>query len=188
MKPAMTTSQAHHDHDHDHNPSPSHRHWVDLRMSLLLMPVTSSALPTSGTLRSHQPQKPSRWAISRPPCLQIANDQILRLLHATSAGTYFAFKSLFLLTCLSIAGKATVYSNADGKTSTMRRHFKKHHKKTWRVSCISFKLKNWETYIEEGTKSTADPEHLTRRYTHSDWSLEGFLDRLVRFLVADDQV
>jgi hypothetical protein len=87
-----------------------------------------------------------------------------------------------------MAGKACVYANKAGKTSTICRHFDAHHKKAWQLSCITFKLKNWEAYMEATSEQTKDSSQLARPYKPSDWSMEGFLNRLVRFIVADDQV
>jgi hypothetical protein len=71
-------------------------------------------------------------------------------------------------------------------TATLiRRHFEAQHEKTWKVACIALKLKNWERYAEE---ATPEGRSAKRGTTREEWSLDGFLDRLVKWMVVDDQV
>jgi hypothetical protein len=61
-----------------------------------------------------------------------------------------------------------------------------YHNKEWKLSCISLKLPNWEKYsteIEAGTKNVS-----TEVESKGEWSLEGFLERLIKWIVVDDQV
>lgn len=83
----------------------------------------------------------------------------------------------------SVNGISHTWKNSDGVTSPVRRHFELLHEKKWKMICISFKLKNWERYAEEAT-----PEgKAAKRAVQQEWSLEGFLDRLVKWMVVEDQ-
>ncbi|CAG7851001.1 SubName: Full=Uncharacterized protein {ECO:0000313/EMBL:CCA75502.1} [Serendipita indica DSM 11827] len=81
-------------------------------------------------------------------------------------------------------GITRLWRNVDGTTSPIRRHFKEEHEKEWKVICIALKLKNWERYAEELT-----PEGRAARQAmvKAQWSLDGFLERLTRSIVSNDQ-
>jgi len=61
-----------------------------------------------------------------------------------------------------------------------------HHSKEWKVSCISLKLPNWNKYA---TEIGAGSENVsTEAESKGEWTLEGFLERLIKWIVVDDQV
>ncbi|KAG8821310.1 hypothetical protein FRC17_009861 [Serendipita sp. 399] len=81
-------------------------------------------------------------------------------------------------------GVSQTWQNVEGITSPIRRHFEAQHEKEWKVTCISLKLKHWERYAEEATPKGQAARRAGQR---EEWSLEGFLDRLIKWMVVDDQ-
>lgn len=53
------------------------------------------------------------------------------------------------------------------------------------LSCVSLRLSHWETYAKILEEPTADPVAPGEK---PPWSLEGFLERLIKWIVATDQV
>ena len=91
----------------------------------------------------------------------------------------------------SLRNELRTFTN--GATTAMRRHLRSVHMREWLVSCVSLKLKGWEDKAAELQKlpSQAGDSDSTRSVLAAIqpvWSLKGFLDLLVKWIVVDDQV
>jgi hypothetical protein len=74
--------------------------------------------------------------------------------------------------------------NGDGVVSNIRKHLRSHHNKEWKLSCIALKLPNWEAYAVEMEGS----DGVVLPVDKDEWTLDGFLERLIKWIVVDDQV
>jgi hypothetical protein len=106
-------------------------------------------------------------------------------------GTIPHFLSHILILPFSLRNKSRRFTN--GVTTAMRRHLRSEHMREWLVSCVSLKLKGWEEKAAELRKLPAQAEDsdLTRSVLTAiqpAWSLKGFLDLLIKWIVVDDQV
>jgi len=75
----------------------------------------------------------------------------------------------------------------------MRRHLRGEHAREWLVSCVSLKLKGWEDKAAELQKlppqeGDSDSTRSVLAGIQPAWSLKGFLELLVKWIVVDDQV
>jgi hypothetical protein len=101
----------------------------------------------------------------------------------------FYFSSILNLS--SLKNKSRPFTN--GTTSSMRRHLRNEHNREWLVTCVSLKLKGWEdkaAELKELSPQTGDSE-LTKSVLAAiqpAWTLKGFLDLLIKWIVVDDQV
>jgi hypothetical protein len=75
-----------------------------------------------------------------------------------------------------------VWLNAGGQTDCICKHFKKHHNLVWRELVLQNKLKGWET-VDQPESTPQGP-----MYNPNEFTLTRFYERLVRWIVADDQV
>jgi hypothetical protein len=80
-----------------------------------------------------------------------------------------------------VCRKLTIWKNVEGQNKAIRTHLHKHGKH-WLDIVVSKKLKGWKT-IRLRSKNSTSEEHPREPFT-----LEGFLDRLVRWVTVDDQV
>lgn len=69
-------------------------------------------------------------------------------------------------------------------TATIRTHFQKSHYTLWRALVVSNKAKGWEQLHESYEKHRATD----KAYINTTFTLEGFYERLTRWIVVDDQV
>ncbi|CAA7265591.1 unnamed protein product [Cyclocybe aegerita] len=91
------------------------------------------------------------------------------------------FSHLGCIICLF--SEWTTWSNRAGQSKTICNHLKRKHWKVWRDIVILKQLKGWKELglTRYGTGSTSGP------YEREPFSLDGFYDRLVRWIVVDDQ-
>lgn len=78
-------------------------------------------------------------------------------------------------------GRWQTWKNSDGMTTTIRAHLQKFHQKEWQDVVVGKQLKAWE---EQASMTGPAP---TRQH-REPFTLRGFHDRLVRWIVVDDQV
>ena len=78
-------------------------------------------------------------------------------------------------------GRWQIWKNGDGMTATIRAHLHKYHQKEWQDTVISKQLKAWD---EQAGMAGPTP---TRRH-REPFTLKGFHYRLVKWIVANDQV
>jgi hypothetical protein len=69
----------------------------------------------------------------------------------------------------------------NGIADTIRTHLSTHHGDTWRKVVVLEKLKGWDK-VNCNFKAGIDPSE------HEAFTVEGFLKRLARWVVVDDQV
>ena len=77
-----------------------------------------------------------------------------------------------------------MWKNGNGLTDTIRDHLRNDHSLVWRDTCVKMKLKGWETHGLERSQSELGEVG----YKPEEFSITGVLDRLVRWVVTDDQV
>jgi hypothetical protein len=75
----------------------------------------------------------------------------------------------------------SVWANINGIADTIRTHLARKHSKEWRKIVVIEKLKGWDKII------SCDSENGDRP-TREQFTLEGFLERLGRWIAVDDQV
>jgi hypothetical protein len=80
--------------------------------------------------------------------------------------------------------KWKVWRNVSGQTTAIRNHLKDEHETVWREVVLLEKLKGWKEIGNHPSHSSSDPE--TRR--NERFSIEGFYERLLRWIAVDDQV
>jgi hypothetical protein len=121
------------------------------------------------------------------------NSQTLRCWNAIYAGTFQVSLDFNSILNLFSSLKKESRSFTNGTTTSMRRHLRNAHKREWLVTCISLKLKGWEdkaAELQNLSPQTGDSE-LTRSVLAAiqpAWTLKGFLDLLIKWIVVDDQV
>lgn len=76
----------------------------------------------------------------------------------------------------------TSWKNVEGQTDAIRTHLKKAHGKYWREMVLLKQLKGWTKF---GTSNNASESPVVER---EPFSLEGFYDRLTKWIAVDDQV
>jgi hypothetical protein len=91
----------------------------------------------------------------------------------------------------SLQNTSTKFTN--GATSAPRRHLRAKHLRVWLVSCIALKLKDWEekTLELQGIPQSESDSEATKAMlatVQPAWTMKGFMDRLVKWIVVDDQV
>jgi hypothetical protein len=74
----------------------------------------------------------------------------------------------------------SVWANSNGIADTIRTHLARKHSKEWRKIVVIEKLKGWD-------KIRCDSENGDRP-TREQFTWEGFLERLRRWIAVDDQV
>lgn len=75
----------------------------------------------------------------------------------------------------------TVWKNGPGSCSNIRRHLKAKHFKLWSDIVISQKLKGWQEVQRDVTSRDKERPRET-------FSLDGFYERLIKWVTVDDQV
>lgn len=72
----------------------------------------------------------------------------------------------------------------------MREHLQKYHAKEWEDTVVEKELKGWEAIVKQrkGKAPQSDDQAAPTNYSDGGFTLEGFMKRLARFLVVDDQV
>lgn len=77
-----------------------------------------------------------------------------------------------------------------GIGDTIRDHLTKYHGDEWRREVYKHQLKGWEHYNPDGSLKDTHPslQHQPNIDEREPFTIEGFLERLERFAVADDQV
>ncbi|KAF5332789.1 hypothetical protein D9611_005171 [Ephemerocybe angulata] len=91
-------------------------------------------------------------------------------------------KSYGYLRCRLCDVALQVWKNTNGQNKAIRRHLRKSHGRNWINAVIARKLKGWRTIRMK--------EHVTDTSTtrvREPFTLEGFLERLIRWLAVDDQ-
>lgn len=91
---------------------------------------------------------------------------------------------------LSDATRWHIWQNTDGQTEAIRAHNWKFHAEEWVRLVIAEKLKGWET-IEGKLMDYRCRQSATMAQTaqmREEFTLEGFYERLVRWVAVDDQV
>ncbi|KAF5309470.1 hypothetical protein D9619_012446 [Psilocybe cf. subviscida] len=76
-----------------------------------------------------------------------------------------------------------VWTNSDGQTATIRRHFIKEHRPIWEEMVIKERLKNWQKIDQD--KNIREQE--SRSSETEPFTLEGLYERLVCWIATDDQ-
>lgn len=74
------------------------------------------------------------------------------------------------------------WRNVAGQTSAIRSHLKDEHEKVWREVVVLQKLKGWKELGGTTTHSDLEPGR------NGHFSIEGFYERLLRWVAVDDQV
>jgi hypothetical protein len=69
----------------------------------------------------------------------------------------------------------------------LRKHLADHHGNTWRKIVVLEQLKGWELYHVDGSVREQPSKSGAGTQEREKFTLEGFLERLLRFLVVDDQ-
>lgn len=77
-----------------------------------------------------------------------------------------------------------VWTNSNGQTATIRRHFIKEHRPMWEEMVIKECLKNWQKIDQDKNKR----EQESRSSETKPFTPEGLYERLVRWIATDDQV
>lgn len=78
----------------------------------------------------------------------------------------------------------TVYKNSEGQNKAVRRHLRKVHGDHWVHTVVLRKLKGWEALrLKKRVEKAASEARVYEQFT-----LEGFLKRLIRWIAVDDQV
>lgn len=81
------------------------------------------------------------------------------------------------------------WANEGGRAFRIREHLQKHHTKEWEDTVIEEKLKGWEEIVSNRKSDAREGGEATPvNYSDGGFSLEGFIRRLVRWIVVDDQV
>jgi len=91
----------------------------------------------------------------------------------------------------SLQNKSTKFTN--GATTAPHWHLHAKHLQVWLVSCISLKLKDWEEKTLElqgipQSKSDSEATKAMLATVQPAWTIKGFMDRLVKWIVVDDQM
>ena len=80
----------------------------------------------------------------------------------------------------AVAGRSVSYSSGCSTTS-LRKHIGQYHAEEYVAAC---KMHGWKVQIgDPDSSSSSDP-----KIKRPPFSLDGFVKRLVKFIVADDQV
>lgn len=82
------------------------------------------------------------------------------------------------------------WANNTGRTARIREHLQKYHTKEWEDTVVEKELKGWEAIVKQRSTETPRSDDLATPTNYADggFTLEGFMKRLARFLVVDDQV
>lgn len=88
----------------------------------------------------------------------------------------------YLICLIFRPSKVYAWKNAEGMTDTIRKHMIKEHSPVWCEFVLLNHLKGWET-VNLPKAGTAE-----KSYDTGEFTLTGFYERLVRWIVADDQV
>ena len=67
--------------------------------------------------------------------------------------------------------------------STIREHMQKHHFNDWKATVLREQLKDWDKIGQLGFSKSSNAN-----CTHEPFTMEGFLQRLARWIIVDDQV
>jgi hypothetical protein len=115
------------------------------------------------------------------------SDRILRispLLAAVFARKWSASYLVALIEpFLLLSGeKWKVWRNVHGQTSSIRNHLKEEHETLWRDVVVLEKLKGWKDIGNSPTYSEPGRAH------NEKFTIEGFYERLLRWIAVDDQV
>jgi hypothetical protein len=74
----------------------------------------------------------------------------------------------------------SVWANVNGIADTIRTHLSTKHSDEWRKIVIMEELKGWERICHQNQNADTP--------TREPFTLEGFLERLARWIAVDDQV
>ena len=74
----------------------------------------------------------------------------------------------------------STWKNVEGQTTAIRNHLKLKHGRYWRDMVLLKHLKGWKKL---GTSNKDSPSG-----QHETFSLDGFYDRLTKWIAVDDQV
>jgi hypothetical protein len=91
---------------------------------------------------------------------------------------------LITLLLLYSGDKWKVWRNVHGQTSAIRNHLKEEHEMLWRDVVVLEKLKGWK---DVGNSPSYSESGRTRNGSEK-FTIEGFYERLLRWIAVDDQV
>jgi hypothetical protein len=74
----------------------------------------------------------------------------------------------------------SVWANVNGIADTIRTHLSTKHGNEWRKIVVMEELKGWDKIGQQNQNSD--------KPTRESFTLEGFLERLARWIAVDDQV
>lgn len=99
---------------------------------------------------------------------------------------FFHDSSYVSLLIILSSGSVHTWSNSAGQNENIRQHLRHIHQSAWEEIVKIKKLKNWDKIVTLEEAKVSSSELVDR--VQEPFTLEGFYERLVRWIVVDDQV